>query len=242
MIKISTFIVISIIFAFGFFNIYFFNHIYAQLLTPNVINSSDAGPKVINLQNQSSSSSSPSSPAASSSSVKQSSLGQIKSAIFSELANCIASRECRPIMGSEGDDRITGNNDSNVFIGLGGNDIIRGGTGDNIIIGGPGDNQLYGGDGNNIIVASGQGIDQLYGGNKSNILIAGQGSTLLVAGKGNDKLYGGGGNNVFIGGPGADYFACGSGGTTGGSKSVVVNFKASEGDDTDGNCGTVLGQ
>jgi len=51
MIKISTFIVISIIFAFGFFNIYFFNHIYAQLLTPNVINSSDEGPKVINLQN-----------------------------------------------------------------------------------------------------------------------------------------------------------------------------------------------
>ena len=79
----------------------------------------------------------------------------------------------------------------------------------------------------------------MYGGNKSNILIAGQGSTLLVAGKGNDKLYGGGGNNVFIGGPGADYFACRSGRDcrAGGSKSVVVNFKASQGDDTDGNCG-----
>jgi Ca2+-binding RTX toxin-like protein len=237
MTKISIFIIISTILAFGFFNTNFFNNIYAQLLTPNVINSSDTGPRVINLQNQSTSTSS-SSP----SSEKQSSLGQLKSAIFAELANCIASRECRPIMGSEGDDRITGDKDSNVFIGLGGNDIIRGGTGDNIIIGGGGDNQLYGGAGNNIIVSSGQGITQMYGGNKSNILIAGQGTTLLVAGKGNDKLYGGGGNNIFIGGPGADYFACGSGGTTGGSKSVVVNFNASQGDDTDGNCGTVLGQ
>jgi Ca2+-binding RTX toxin-like protein len=234
MIKISILIIISIIFVFGISNTYFFNNIYAQLLTPNVINSSDVGPRVINVQNQSSS--------PSSSSEKQPPLGQLKSAVFAELANCIASRECRPIMGSEGDDRITGDKDSNIFIGLGGNDIIRGGSGDNIIIGGPGDNQLYGGDGNNIVVASGQGITQMYGGNKSNILIAGQGSTLLVAGKGNDKLYGGGGNNVFIGGPGADYFACGSGGATGGSKSVVVNFNASQGDDTDGNCGTVLGQ
>src|SRR6478735_3202975 len=245
MIKISTFIVISIIFAFGFFNIYFFNHIYAQLLTPNVINSSDAGPKVINLQNQSPSSSSPSSPAAaSSSSEKQSSLGQIKSAIFAELANCIASRECRPVMGSEGDDRITGNNDSNVIMGLAGNDIIRGGTGDNIIIGGPGDNQLYGGAGNNIIIASGTGTNQLYGGNENSILIAGQGPSILVAGKGNDKLYGGGGSDLFIGGPGADYFACSAAaGTNGGtSKSVVLNFNASKGDDTDGTCGVVLGQ
>src|SRR5919112_6137398 len=104
MIQISTVIVISIIFAFGFFNIYSFNNIYAQLLTPNTINSSDEGPRVINVQNQSSSSPS--------SSEKQSSLGQLKSAIFSDLANCIASKECRPIMGSEGDDRIIGNNDS----------------------------------------------------------------------------------------------------------------------------------
>ncbi len=29
---------------------------------------------------------------------------------------------------------------------------------------------------------------------------------------------------------------------TAGSKSVVMNFNAAKGDDTDGNCGTVLGQ
>jgi len=97
---------------------------------------------------------------------------------------------------------------------------------------------LYGGTGNNIIVSSGSGINELYGGNKSNILVAGDGSTLLVAGKGNDKLHGGDSNDVFIGGPGADYFSCG----TARSKSVVMNFNAAKGDDTDDNCGTVLGQ
>jgi len=163
---------------------------------------------------------------------------------FGELAKCIAAGTCRPIIGSEGDDRIQGGNGSNLIIGLAGNDIIHGGTGDNIIIGGPGDDQLYGGGGNNIIIAGGQGTNQIYGGKGNNILIAGLGNTLMVAGHGNDKLYGGAGNDVLIGGAGADYFACGSSGTGGSStsKSVVLNFNASKGDDTDGNCAIVLGQ
>jgi hypothetical protein len=163
---------------------------------------------------------------------------------FGELAKCLAAGTCRPIIGSEGDDRIQGGNGSNLIIGLAGNDIIHGGTGDNIIIGGPGDDQLYGGGGNNIIIAGGQGTNQIYGGKGNNILIAGSGNTLMVAGHGNDKLYGGAGNDVLIGGAGADYFACGSSGTGGSStsKSVVLNFNASKGDDTDGNCAIVLGQ
>ena len=162
---------------------------------------------------------------------------------FTELAKCLAAGTCRPVIGSEGDDRIQGGNGSNLIIGLAGNDIIHGGTGDNIIIGGPGDDQLYGGGGNNIIIAGGQGTNQIYGGKGNNILIAGSGNTLLVAGHGNDKLYGGSGNDVLIGGPGADYFACGASGTGAAStsKSVVLNFNASKGDDTDGNCAIVLG-
>ena len=162
---------------------------------------------------------------------------------FAELAKCLAAGTCRPIVGSEGDDRIQGGNGTSLIIGLAGNDIIHGGTGDNIIIGGPGDDQLYGGGGNNIIIAGGQGTNQIYGGKGNNILIAGSGNTLLVAGHGNDKLYGGSGNDVLIGGPGADYFACGASGTAAAStsKSVVLNFNASKGDDTDGNCAIVLG-
>jgi Ca2+-binding RTX toxin-like protein len=163
---------------------------------------------------------------------------------FGELAKCLAAGTCRPIIGSEGDDRIQGGNGSNLIIGLAGNDIIHGGNGYNIIIGGPGDDQLYGGGGNNIIIAGGQGTNQIYGGKGNNVLIAGSGNTLIVAGHGNDKLYGGAGNDVLIGGAGADYFACGSSGTGGAStsKSVVLNFNASKGDDTDGNCAIVLGQ
>ena len=207
---------------------YFFEQVGAQLISPNIdSSSSNTGASVT--------SSPPSGTLAPSI--------QLKSSIFEDLAKCMSARTCRPIMGSVGDDRIVGGNGSNVIMGLEGNDIIRGGPDDNIIIGGPGDNQLFGGGANNIILASGTGTNQIYGGNGSNILIAGQGSTLLVAGKGNDKLYGGGGNNVFIGGPGADYFACGSAGPSGGtSKSVVLNFNASKGDDTDGSCGVVMGQ
>jgi hypothetical protein len=162
---------------------------------------------------------------------------------FAELAKCLAAGTCRPIIGSEGDDRIQGGNGSNLIIGLAGNDIIHGGTGDNIIIGGLGDNQLYGGGGNNIIIAGGQATNQIYGGKGNNILIAGSGNTLMVAGHGNDKLYGGAGSDVLIGGAGADYFACGTGGTGAAStsKSVVLDFNASKGDDKDGNCAIVLG-
>ncbi|HEY6537306.1 MAG TPA: calcium-binding protein [Candidatus Nitrosocosmicus sp.] len=228
------FTTIGIILLIGLTNINFFEHTFAQspsnktsssgtvISSPSTAHSSGGG-KVISFTTSNS---------------RPVQLAQIKSTIFTELSKCIISGACRPLMGSEGDDRIQGGNGSNVIIGLEGNDIIRGGTGDNVIIGGPGDNQLYGGSGNNIIVSSGSGINELYGGNKSNVLVAGDGSSLLVAGKGNDKLYGGGGNDVFIGGPGADYFSCG----TAGSKSVVMNFNAAKGDDTDGNCGTVLGQ
>ena len=226
------FTTITIIFTIGLVNNLFFEQSFAQSST------SSNGGTVISLPSSTHSNKQGKVTSSTTSSSRPVQLAQIKSAIFAELGKCILSGACRPLMGSEGDDRIQGGNGSNIIIGLGGNDIIRGGSGDNVIIGGPGDNQLFGGAGNNIIVASGDRINELYGGNKSNILIAGSGSTLLVAGKGNDKLYGGTGNNVFIGGPGADYFSCG----TAGSKSVVMNFNAAKGDDTDGNCSTVLGQ
>ena len=236
---------IAFILALGLFiPIYFFEQAVAQR-PPNSNSSSNTGIGTITTpaSPQSSSSTGASVTSTPSSSGAPPLPTELKAALFADLAKCMSARTCHPIMGSEGDDRIVGGNGSNVIMGLAGNDIIRGGSGDNIIIGGPGDNQLYGGGGNNIILASGTGNSQLYGGDKNNILIAGQGPTLLVAGKGNDKLYGGGGNNVFIGGPGADYFACSSSGPNGGvSKSVVLNFNASKGDDTDGTCGVVLGQ
>ncbi len=229
---------IAILLTIGITNLYTFEQAFAQQSTSSNGSKVTSEPHSHTTPASNNGATVISTPPHSSSSNGHINIAQIQSAIFTALAKCFQSGACRPLMGSEGDDRIQGGNGSNIIIGLGGNDIIRGGNGDNVIVGGGGDNQLYGGGGNNIIVASGSGIDQLYGGNKSNILLAGSGPTLLVAGKGNDKLYGGTGNDVFIGGPGADYFACGTGGT----KSVVMNFNAAKGDDTDGNCGTILGQ
>ncbi len=231
-------ITIAILLTIGITNLYTFEQAFAQQPQSNNGSKVTSEPHSQTTSTSNNGATIISTPPHSSSGNGHVNIAQIQSAIFTALAKCFQSGACRPLMGSEGDDRIQGGNGSNIIIGLGGNDIIRGGGGDNVIIGGPGDNQLFGGSNNNIIVASGSGINELYGGNKSNILIAGAGSTLLVAGKGNDKLYGGGGNDVFIGGPGADYFSCG----TAGSKSVVMNFNAAKGDDTDGNCGTVLGQ
>ena len=239
--------IITIVF-FVYMSMYFFGEAQGQnsslLSPPNTSSlSTNAGPPSSNARPPSAPSSTGASVISSPPSGSLSSPIQLRTGVFEDLAKCLQQQTCRPVMGSVGDDRIVGGNGSNVIMGLEGNDIIRGGNGDNIIIGGPGDNQLYGGQGNNIILGSGTGTNQLYGGGGNNIVIAGQGSTLIVAGKGNDKLYGGGGNNVFIGGPGADYFACGSASTTGGtSKSVVLNFNATKGDDTDGSCGIVLGQ
>ena len=140
-------------------NMYFSNQINAQSSSPSLTSSN--GAKVVSSPSSTSSTSSNgakvvSSPSTSStSSNKPGSLSQLKTSIFADLSKCIITQVCRPLMGSEGDDRIVGGNGSNVIIGLGGNDIIHGGTGDNIIIGGQGDNSLYGGGGNNIIVASG---------------------------------------------------------------------------------------
>ena len=241
----TSYMAIAFILVFGLVPMYFFQQVGAQA-SPRSNSSSSTGASIISTP---ASRTNPSSSTGASiiSKTPSGTLSppiQLKTTIFENLSKCIQARTCHPIMGSEGDDRIIGDNGSNVIMGLAGNDIIRGGTGDNIIIGGPGDNQLYGGAGNNIIIASGTGTNQLYGGNENSILIAGQGPTILVAGKGNDKLYGGGGSDLFIGGPGADYFACSAAaGTNGGtSKSVVLNFNASKGDDTDGTCGVVLGQ
>jgi Ca2+-binding RTX toxin-like protein len=233
--KTLLFTTIAFILTLGLANIYFFEQVDAQSSSNSTGSKVISTPSTSHSNTESKVTSSLSNFPANNGHVN---LAQIKSTIFNVLAKCIQARTCSPLMGSEGDDRIQAGNGSYVIIGLGGNDIIHGGTGDNVIIGGAGDDVMYGGGGNNIIVASGTGNDQIYGGNQSNILIAGGGSNLLVAGKGNDKLYGGGGNDVFIGGPGADYFSCG----TAGSKSVVMNFNAAKGDDTDGNCGTVLGQ
>lgn len=105
------------------------------------------------------------------------------------------------IVGTGGDDIITGSPIDDVIVGLGGNDVIDGGGGDDLICGGLGADTLRGGGGDDVLLG-GHGRDKLYGQ---------AGSDWLFGGYGNDKLYGGA-KGDFLAGQGADDIVWGAGG------------------------------
>jgi uncharacterized repeat protein (TIGR01451 family) len=89
------------------------------------------------------------------------------------------------IVGTEGDDQLTGTKKKDVFVALGGNDAIYGLEGDDLIC-------AFGGD------------DLLKGGNGNDALRGGGGADHLGGGAGADALRGGGGPDTCKGGPGPD--------------------------------------
>jgi Ca2+-binding RTX toxin-like protein len=140
-----------------------------------------------------------------------------------------SSAQNRVIVGSFGDDRITGSNETEVMIGLLGADTIRGEGGDDNIQGNEGLDKLYGEVGNDLL-QGGAATDQVYGGQGDDILSGGMGDNFLVGEQGDDKLYGGSEDDILQGGPGADYFDCGEG------IDIIIDFSLEEGDDNAGNC------
>ena len=133
------------------------------------------------------------------------------------------------IMGSFGNDRISGTPRDNIIVALDGSDSIHGLGGNDKIQGNEGADQLYGEAGNDVI-QGGTGSDQLYGGNGDDIMAGGVDDDYLVGGQGNDKLYGDVGDDILVGDLGSDYFDCGEG------VDVVIDFNLTEGDDSAGNC------
>lgn len=89
------------------------------------------------------------------------------------------------IVGTPGDDVLSGTNDSDVFQGRGGDDVFKGGGGNDVVCGGGGSDLLVGGDGR----------DRLFGQ---------AGDDVLKGGDGRDLLVGGAGLDVGNGGPGTD--------------------------------------
>ncbi|MEH2249921.1 choice-of-anchor D domain-containing protein [Nostoc sp.] len=88
------------------------------------------------------------------------------------------------------------------IVGTSGNDQLSGGDPDDTIWGQDGNDRLYGNNGN----------DQLYGNNGNDTLFGGLGNDQLTGGAGNDWLYGGKGNDVLTGGSyGVDTFVLASG-------------------------------
>ncbi|WP_241090048.1 calcium-binding protein [Pseudomonas viridiflava] len=96
------------------------------------------------------------------------------------------------LIGTEGDDSVTGYASDDNLTGLAGNDSLSGRAGDDVLDGGDGKDTLYGEDGN----------DALLGGAGNDSLSGGAGNDLLDGGAGNDSLDGGKGSDTYVFGKG----------------------------------------
>ncbi|MCV4339837.1 calcium-binding protein [Pseudomonas capsici] len=96
------------------------------------------------------------------------------------------------LIGTEGDDSITGYASDDDLIGQSGNDTLSGRAGDDLLDGGDGKDTLYGEDGD----------DTLLGGAGNDTLSGGAGNDLLDGGSGNDSLDGGKGSDTYLFGKG----------------------------------------
>ncbi len=133
------------------------------------------------------------------------------------------------IIGSFGNDRITGTTNDDIIVALSGSDTVHGLTGNDKIQGNEETDQLYGDNGDDI-VQGGSGSDLLYGEENNDVIAGGVDDDYLIGGNGNDKLYGDVGDDILSGLKGADYFDCGDG------VEVIIDFSLNESDDTAGNC------
>ncbi len=99
------------------------------------------------------------------------------------------------IMGTNGNDTLTGSSVQNLILGLDGNDIIHAGPAGDCIIAGNGNSVIFGGSGNDMIIA----------GNGDNIIRGSTGNELVYVGTGSNIIQGGTGHNTcYLGNPGAD--------------------------------------
>jgi Ca2+-binding RTX toxin-like protein len=105
------------------------------------------------------------------------------------------------VIGTLGDDTITGDGQANSLSGGGGADVIDGGGGADVINGGGGADVINGGG----------GADVIDGGTEADVINGGGGADVIDGGAGDDILNGDGGNDVFIGSAGNDAINGGAG-------------------------------
>jgi hypothetical protein len=94
------------------------------------------------------------------------------------------------LIGTAGDDTITGSELSDFIQGLAGDDSLSGRGGVDFLYGGAGSDTLHGDGGN----------DLLYGGDGDDVLHGSAGNDVLDGGAGNDIVYGGEGDDVVLAG------------------------------------------
>jgi len=117
------------------------------------------------------------------------------------------------LTGGFGADTLTGDAGSDVLAGNAGDDILDGGRGLDTLTGGAGLDDLSGGDGDDTL-DGGADDDTLAGGNDDDQLTGGAGDDTLDGNAGNDTMDGGTGTDLLSGGTGNDVLAGGSGADT----------------------------
>ncbi|MEX0300220.1 MAG: LamG-like jellyroll fold domain-containing protein, partial [Kordiimonas sp.] len=138
------------------------------------------------------------------------------------------------IVGTDGNDTLSGTSSDDVMRGLAGNDTLKGDAGADVVFTGAGENYANGGEGADIIVGGSQkdvlngdaGDDQVFGQAGNDILVGNDGDDTIVGNEGNDVLVGWTGSDVLFGGSGNDSLDGGAGSDilTGGTGSDEFSF------------------
>ena len=122
------------------------------------------------------------------------------------------------IVGTAGNDVLSGTSRRDVICGLGGNDRMNGRGGNDDLVGAAGRDWMFGsvgrdriagGAGNDRAFGSGA-ADRLWGGAGADRVVGGSASDRLDGGRGNDRLLGGTGNDRLKGGRGSDIMSGGA--------------------------------
>ena len=117
------------------------------------------------------------------------------------------------IIGTAGDDVLTGTKYTDIIWAQAGNDTVYGLESDDIIGGGAGDDVLWGGSGDDTIYGS-TGLDEIYGEDGDDLIYAGTDNDTVDGGAGDDTIYAFTGDDQVLGGDGADVIGGGAGDDT----------------------------
>ena len=135
----------------------------------------------------------------------------------------------KTVVGTSGDDVLTGGRGDDTLTGLAGNDTLQGGDGHDLLDGGTGTDTMQGGTGNDMYLVemtgdvvtelANEGTDQVQtslvaytlGANMENLTLTGTGASAGIGNALNNQLTGNSGANLLDGGTGADTLLGGAG-------------------------------